>query len=232
MRVLAIDCASTSASVALLDDETVLGESFNNVKLTHSQTLLPMVEDVFSHTQTSMQSIDAIAVTVGPGSFTGVRIGVAAVKGMADALHIPCYAISSLEAAAFPFKDFDGTICAVMDARRDQVYTASFQNGVQILEDAAMSVDELQAKLQPHLEKPILLVGDGAVKVKSAFENAEGNFRLSHPQFRYVHASSVAYLAKQKQEHGDVGVESKQLMPLYLRLPQAQRELNNKLKKN
>lgn len=231
MRILALDCASVSASVALLEDETVLGETFTNVKLTHSQTLLPMVEELFQNTHTTMQEVDAFAVTVGPGSFTGVRIGVAAVKGMADAVKKPCYAISALEAATYPFADFEGIVCPLMDARRDQVYTALFKDGKRLLEDSAMSTAELLEILEKYSNEKVLFVGDGAQKGFDAFyKENEQRFVLCKPQFRYVRASSVGFLAEEQKQNGVKALSSQELLPLYLRLPQAQRELNNKKK--
>lgn len=230
MRILALDCASVSASVALLEDDVVLGESFTNVKLTHSQTLLPMVEELFKNTQIPMESVDGFAVTVGPGSFTGVRIGVAAVKGMADALKKPCYPVSALEAAAYPFRSFEGLVCPLMDARRDQVYTALFRGEKRVLEDSAMSTEELLNLLQDYKNEKVLLVGDGAQKGMEAFESESERFSIASTQFRYVRASSVGLLAMEHRENGEEGVKAQALLPMYLRLPQAQRELNNKKK--
>lgn len=231
MRILALDCASVSASVALLEDETVLGEGFINVKLTHSQTLLPMVEQLLQNTKTTIQEVDAFAVTVGPGSFTGVRIGVAAIKGMADAVKKSCYAVSALEASAYPFEDFKGIVCPLMDARRDQVYTALFKDGERLLEDSAMSTAELLEILKKFPNEKVLLVGDGAQKGYDAFYQKDAErFILCKPQFRYVRASSVGFLAEKQKNNGIHAIPSQQLLPLYLRLPQAQRELNNKKK--
>ncbi len=230
MRILALDCASVSAGVALLDEEVVLGEAFTNVKLTHSQTLLPMVEELFKNTQIPMDSVDGFAVTVGPGSFTGVRIGVAAVKGMADALKKPCYAVSALEAAAYPFRSFDGIVCPLMDARRDQVYTALFRGKNRLLEDSAMSTAELSEILKQYENEKVLLVGDGAQKGMDAFVKDGNRFSLAPSQFRFVRASSVGLLAKEHIANGEDGVKAQALLPMYLRLPQAQRELNNKKK--
>ncbi len=232
MKILALDCAAVSASAALLDSEMLLGESFTNVKLTHSQTLLPMVQSLLCNCRTACSEIDVFAVTVGPGSFTGVRIGVAAIKGMADAADKPCFGVSALETAAYPFSHFDGIVCAAMDARCAQVYTALFSNGERLTEDTAVKITELGALLAAY-KKPVLLVGDGAEKVyDSLCGNENLSLSLAGAQMRYPRASSVAFLALQKIRNGEPTVSPKALQPLYLRLPQAQRELNNKQKQN
>lgn len=230
MKIFALDCASVSASVALTDSETLLGESFSNIKLTHSQTLLPMGEMLMKNCRTALSEVDVFVVTVGPGSFTGVRIGVAALKGMADAVSKPCFGVSALETAAYPFRDFDGIVCAVMDARCEQVYTALFSGAARLTEDAALKITELQASLAAY-NRSVLLVGDGAQKVLETIgENVEFPLTAASPQLRYPRASSAAYLAYEKMQSGAPTVPSKALQPMYLRLPQAQRELNNKQK--
>lgn len=232
MKIFALDCAAVSASAALTDAEVLLGESFTNVKLTHSQTLLPMAESLLENSRANLSDVDVFAVTVGPGSFTGVRIGVAALKGMADAAEKPCFGVSALEAAAYPFRNFDGIVCAVMDARCEQVYTASFSGIERLTEDAAMKITEL-ADLLSEYNRPVLLTGDGAQKVADTL-GAACRFPIAAApaQMRYPRASSAAYLAYEKIQKGEPVVSSKALQPLYLRLPQAQRELNNKQKIN
>lgn len=227
MKILAIECSSLSAGVAITDDSKLLGESFVNVGLTHSQTLMPMVENVLKSTGIDIKDIDTFAVSAGPGSFTGVRIGVSALKGLADAQDKPCFSVSSLEAIAYPFMNFDGIVCAVMDARCNQVYTASFENGERITDDEAILIDELKERFADY-DKKIMLVGDGAVLVFDRVKDSIDKIYLSPTQMRYTHASSVALLAFDKISLGDNTVPSKELLPVYLRLPQAQRELNNK----
>lgn len=231
MKIFALDCASVSASVALTEEETLLGESFSNVKLTHSQTLLPMAETLMENCRTRFSEVDVFAATVGPGSFTGVRIGVAALKGLADAVGKPCFGVSALEAAAYPFRAFDGIVCAVMDARCAQVYTAQFSGDTRLTEDAAMKITEL-ADLLAEYNRPVLLTGDGAQKVLETIgESCDLPLTAAAAQFCYPRASSAAYLAYEKLQNGAEAVPAKALQPLYLRLPQAQRELNNKLNK-
>lgn len=231
MKIFALDCASVSASVALTEEETLLGEGFSNVKLTHSQTLLPMAETLMENCRTRFSEVDVFAATVGPGSFTGVRIGVAALKGLADAVGKPCFGVSALEAAAYPFRSFDGIVCAVMDARCAQVYTAQFSGDTRLTEDAAMKITEL-ADLLAEYNRPVLLTGDGAQKVLETIgESCDLPLTAAAAQFCYPRASSAAYLAYEKIQSGAETVSAKALQPLYLRLPQAQRELNNKLNK-
>ena len=230
MTIFALDCAGATASAALLCGGVLLGESFTHVPLTHSQTLLPMAQELFSNCRVQPSEVDVFAVTNGPGSFTGVRIGVAAIKGMADAAEKPCFAVSALEAAAYANRHFDGVVCAVMDARRDQVYTACFRNGERLTEDKALSLADLAEELRA-FSSAVLLAGDGT---KKAFEFLTGALKTpcyeADEPLRFVRASSVAFLAAQKLEAGESPVPAGKLLPLYLRLPQAERELNNKQK--
>lgn len=230
MKILAIECSSLSAGAAVTDELKVLGESFANVGLTHSQTLMPMVENVLKTTGVDIKDIDIFAVSAGPGSFTGVRIGVSALKGLADAQDKPCFAVSSLECIAYPFRSFDGIVCPVMDARCNQVYTALFEKGKRILDDEAILIDQLKDKLIA-LNKKIILAGDGAQLVYDRLKDEIDNIYLSDSQMQFAHASSVALLSYEKISSGEKTVSAKALLPVYLRLPQAQRELNNKLKR-
>lgn len=230
MTIFALDCAGATASAALLCDGVLLGESFTHVPLTHSQTLLPVAKELFSNCRVQPSEVDIFAVTNGPGSFTGVRIGVAAIKGMADAAEKPCFAVSALEAAAYANRHFDGVVCAVMDARRDQVYTACFRNGERLTDDKALSLADLAEELRA-LSSAVLLAGDGT---KKAFDYLHALLETpcyeADEPLRFVRASSVAFLAAQKLDAGENPVPAGNLLPLYLRLPQAERELNNKQK--
>ena len=166
MKILALDSSAVSASAAVLDDDKVLGEFFINTKQTHSQTLMPMVQQVLTQTKTSLEEMDLFAVSAGPGSFTGVRIGVACVKGMAFAQNKPCIGVSTLEAMAYPLSMLNGIICAVMDARCQQVYHALFRvNGIEverICDDCAVAISDLAESLKQYSNETIYLVGDGA----------------------------------------------------------------------
>lgn len=230
MKILAVECSSLSAGAAVTEDFKVLGESFANVGLTHSQTLMPMVESVLKTTGVDIKDIDVFSVSAGPGSFTGVRIGVSAVKGLADAQDKPCFAVSALEGIAYPFKDFEAVICPVMDARCNQVYTAMFENGIRITEDEAILIDELKQKIIA-LNKKVVFAGDAAEMVYNWLKDEIDDIYLCAPQMQYAHASSIALLSYEKLLSGEKTVNSKELLPAYLRLPQAERELNNKNKK-
>ena len=165
MRVLAIDVSALAASAALMQDGKLLGEFFLNVGLTHSTTLMPMIEQLLRYAGVGANDVDLFAVTNGPGSFTGVRIGVATVKGMAMAADKPCVGVSSLEAMAYNLPFCPSIVCCAMDARRDQVYTALFRAGggrmERLLPDSAMAVGELGALLQTY-DCPVTFLGDGA----------------------------------------------------------------------
>ena len=165
MKLLAFESSAKAAGVAVLDDGRLLAEYFQNSGQTHSRTLMQMAEDLLDNCDLTPQDIGACAVADGPGSFTGVRIGVAAAKGFAWGREIPCYGVSTLEAMARSAACLGGVICCCMDARRAQVYNAVFERCgetlVRLREDRAISLDDLCEDLQ-NIEKTIFLVGDGA----------------------------------------------------------------------
>lgn len=227
MKILSIDSSSVSASVAITENGVTLAENFINNGLTHSQTLMPMVEKTLNDANASIKDIDLFAVTNGPGSFTGVRIGIASVKGMADALGKKCIAISTLEAIAEPLKNEDCIACAVMDARCNQVYTAIFENGKRLCEDKAVLIDELGTELNKY-NKKVVFIGDGSVLCYEKLKSIVTNVDIADENIRYVHASSIGRLAEDKIKNGEIPENSAKLVPFYLRLPQAERELNNK----
>ncbi len=226
MRILALECASVSASVAVADDGKCICSDFVKSGLTHSQTLMPMLQKIITDNNIDINSIDLYACTSGPGSFTGVRIGVSALKGLAEPKNKPCFAVSTLEAIAFPHRSFDGVVCAVMDARCNQVYTASFLEGIRLFDDEAILIDELLEKLKK-LNKRVLFSGDGAELVYNRLKDTL-NCELCEEAKRYPTAKSVAELTFEMLERGKKPINAGNLLPLYLRLPQAQRELNNK----
>lgn len=231
MKILAIDSTAGAASAALVEENKIIGEFFINTTLTHSQTLVPMVEDLLKNTQCGMEEIDAFAVSTGPGSFTGVRIGVSAVKGMAMALNKPCIPVSTLAAMAENLTLSDCLAVCVMDARCNQVYNANFQIlGGKILrmcDDRALLVLQLMEELRSCRHR-ILLVGDGAQLCYQAFQNELTHIMLAPPRQRYQNASGVAFAA-QKVYNEQGAVSADQLVPSYLRLPQAERELKKKM---
>ena len=227
MKILSVDSSSVSASVAITENGATLAESFINNGLTHSQTLMPMVEKTLKDSGVSIKDIDLFAITNGPGSFTGVRIGIASVKGMADALNKKCMAISTLEVIAEPLKNEDCIACAVMDARCNQVYTAIFENGKRLCEDKAVLIDELGVELKTY-NKKVVFIGDGSVLCYEKLKDVVTDISVADENIRYIHASSIGRLAEDKIENGEEPIDSAKLVPYYLRLPQAERELNNK----
>lgn len=227
MKILSIDSSSVTASVAITENGKILSEKFINNGLTHSQTLMPMVEEVINESKISVKDIDLFAVTNGPGSFTGVRIGISCVKGMADALSKKCVVVSTLEAIAEPLKNQDVIACAVMDARCNQVYTAIFNQGNRLCEDKAVLIDELGKELKQY-DKKIVFIGDGSILCyEKLCENIQ-NCEVADENIRYVHGSSIGFIAEEKIKNGEEPIDSTNLVPFYLRLPQAERELNNK----
>lgn len=227
MKILSVDSSSVSASVAITENGVTLAESFINNGLTHSQTLMPMVEKTLKDANASVKDIELFAITNGPGSFTGVRIGIASVKGMADALNKKCFAVSTLEAIAEPLKDEDCIACAVMDARCNQVYTAIFENGNRLCEDKAVLIDELGDELKNY-NKKVVFIGDGSVLCYEKLKDIVTTCEIADENIRYIHASSIGRIAEEKAKNGEMPIDSTNLVPYYLRLPQAERELNNK----
>ena len=225
MKILAIDTSSQSASCALSDDGKLLGEFYENVKLTHSQTILPRVQQLLATVRVPLDQVDLLAVTNGPGSFTGLRIGLSAVKGMAHALGKPCVGISTLEALAMNLWGQDCLVAPVLDARCAQVYTALFQGGPQgihrLREDAALPLDQAEEGLK-NAELPVFLVGDGAQMCYNRWKEHLPQLRLPAPALQYTRAAAVALAAGLP---GHPPVEPQALAPAYLRLPQAEREL-------
>ena len=230
MLICSVDSSATPASVCLFEDDKIIAEYYLNTGFTHSQTLMAMLESVLKISGKRADDIDLYAVNSGPGSFTGVRIGVSAVKGMAYAQDKPCVEVSTLESMAYNFLGSHTIVCACMDARRKQVYHGLFRvDGDRIerlCEDKAIAIEELLGSL-PNDEE-IILVGDGAELVYQSAEDPA--VKLAPPNLRYQRASSVALAAVETYNRGEV-VSPAALMPRYLRLSQAERERNAKLNK-
>ncbi len=232
MKILSVDTSATAASVAISEENKLIGESFINTSLTHSQTLIPMIEQLLKNTKTSVDKIDCIAVNSGPGSFTGVRIGVAAVKGLAFANNTPCISVSTLYSMAYNMIGKNCTVCSVMDARCSQVYNALFKvshNKVtRLCDDRAFSMSDLKSELA-QIDDNIVIVGDGASIFYEYLNDELKNVELAPVNQRYQRASSTALAAFEQIQNGNNMISANELMPAYLRLPQAQRELNKKL---
>ena len=226
MLILAFETSAKAGSVALHDGFSLLGESYCNTGLTHSQTIMVMAEDLLKTCNFTAQDVEAVAVAAGPGSFTGVRIGVAAAKGFAWGGELPCYGVSTLEAMAISLGTWDGYICPVMDARRSQVYNALFrveQGKLQRLtEDRAIALSDLETELKS-LKKPIFLVGDGSILCYNTLKPEVPDLVLPPEHQMHQRASGVAIAAARKIARGESG-DGAELTPNYLRLSQAERE--------
>lgn len=224
MLILAMESSAKSASVALVRDDALLAQSTQCSGLTHSRTLLPMAEDLLKNADLSMRDVDLFAVAHGPGSFTGVRIGVSAVKGLAWALEKPAVGVSTLESMAWHgLAAGEGAlICCVMDARRNQVYNALFeiQSGkpVRLTDDRAISVPALISELCAFDRVP-LLVGDGAEMCQKTFVESHLDAVLAPANIRMQSAWGVAMAARDAEP-----LSADLLQPVYLRLSQAERE--------
>ena len=235
MKILAIDSTAVVASVALCDDERLIALYTVNNGNTHSETLLPMVESILKEAKLTASDIELFAVSNGPGSFTGVRIGCATVKGLAFGRNVPTAGISTLEALAYNLKGSDGIICPVMNARRNQVYNAlfRFENGklVRLCPDRAIAVKDLAEELtsdEAHSSKMIFLCGDGSDMTAPALPAERLGF--THPVMVHQNAYSVAMCALQAYKAGNC-VTDVDLAPTYLRPSQAERERMEKLEK-
>ena len=226
MLLLAFETSAKAASVALFQDSKLLGESYQNTGLTHSQTLMVMAEDLLTQCSHTPQDVQAVAVAEGPGSFTGVRIGVAAAKGFAWGSDIPCYGVSTLESMALGLGAYQGYICPVMDARRSQVYNALFyvNRGVvsRVTEDRAIALSDLKTELLT-LSEPIFLVGDGSTLTYNTLSGEIPGLVLPPEQKMHQRAVGVGLAALQKIAAGEIG-DGNALTPNYLRLSQAERE--------
>ena len=226
MKILAFETSAKAASVALMENGKLLGESYQNTGLTHSQTLMVMAEDLLKACNLTAQDVEAVAVAAGPGSFTGVRIGVAAAKGFAWGAELPCYGVSTLEAMARNLGVWEGYVVPAMDARRSQVYTAVFhaEKGVlrRIEEDMAISLAELGEKIK-NFQQPVFLVGDGANLCYNTLLEEVSGLVLPPEHRMHQRAAGVALTAQAMADAGDPG-NGAELSPNYLRLSQAERE--------
>lgn len=224
MIILGVDSSSKTASAAVVKDGKVLSETFINNGLTHSQTLMKLIDVAVKNAKINVKDIDLVAVTNGPGSFTGVRIGLACVKGISFTEDVKCCPVSTLEALAVNVLSFTGKIYSVLDARCSQVYFAEFyvdgKSFNRLCDDCALTLDEVKKRALNEKEK-VILVGDGAELCYNYLKNECGNVYISDENNRFVRGGGVALLALQKENK----ISSFDLNPNYLRLPQAQRNL-------
>ena len=232
MLILAFETSAKAGSVALMDETKLLGESYQNTGLTHSQTLLQMAQQLLADCGKTPEDVTAVAVAQGPGSFTGVRIGVAAAKGFSWGSQIPCYGVSTLEAMVRQLGIWQGYVCLVMDARRGQVYNAVFHmecgKCTRIREDRAISLQDLGEELQKFNE-PIFLVGDGSILCYNTLSESVPALVLPEEHRMHQRATGVALVARQAAAMG-LTPSGAELEPNYLRLSQAERERLEKQK--
>ena len=227
MLILAFESSAKPASVALVRDGKLLAQSTQISALTHSRTLLPMAEDLLRNTGLTLGEVDAIAVAHGPGSFTGIRIGVSTVKGLCWGAEKAAIGVSTLEAMAWHGLAFGGLVCPVMDARRAQVYNALFRiedgRPLRLCADRAISLGELADELAS-LGESVLLVGDGAALTKAFLDSRALPCRLAPDNLVWQDAWGVAMAAQDKAPQS-----AAELLPVYLRLSQAERERQARL---
>ena len=227
MKILAFDSTAKSASAAVLENDSVIAVYTVDNGLTQSELLLPMAEDMLRALKLTFSDIELFAASVGPGSFTGVRIGVSLVKGLAFGRNIPCSAVSTLEALAENLSGIDGIIVPVMDARREQVYCALFDSKENELKrltpDAAMAISELGEALKNFADRKIYLVGDGYDVARPKLFSLGVGTEVTPLLLRLENAASVGKIAYEKYKRGET-VSDLEIAPTYLRMPQAERE--------
>lgn len=238
MRILGIDSSGLVATVCILDEDTLVAEYTINHKKTHSQTLLPMIDEIFKMTGIAKNTIEAIAIAAGPGSFTGLRIGAATAKGLGQALNVPLISVPTVDGLAYNMFGYNELICPLMDARRSQVYTGlyTFENDAfkVIKQQCALGINEIIDEINA-LGRPVAFVGDG-VPVNEGFikENCRVPFIIAPAHLSRQKAGSIACLGAKYYNDDSfssiIKVEAKDFIPEYLRLSQAERELLEKEK--
>lgn len=233
MRLLAIDSATPVAGVAILEDDKLLREAFANLGKTHSETLLPLVDRVLRECNLTLPEMDGVAVTGGPGSFTGLRIGLALAKGLCLGAHLPLIAVSTLEvlAANLPFNT--AVICPLLDARKQEVYAGFFTTAtgepVALAEPGAFSPQEFVEKARQlsreQGKEKLILLGDGVLPYRDFFADELGEqMNLASPHLMLPRASALASLAKKKMAAGELA-DVVNLHPQYIRLSEAEYRL-------
>ncbi len=221
MIILALDTSGPVAGVAVWEDGRVRYEAMAVNKMTHSESIMPMAEEALARTALTKEQLTHLAVTVGPGSFTGVRIGVTAVKALSHALGIPCVGVDALEATAFGIENPHEIICPIQDARVHQVYGAAFRNGERLMADCVAQLDEYLRRVDA-LGERFLFTGDGVLAYREQIEAGLGDrARFAAAHSAYLRPAAVACLAARD---ADRAVDYLTLQPLYLRAPQAERE--------
>ena len=227
MIILAFDGTARSASVAVTDDERLLALYNIDNGLTQSELLMPMAESILKSLKLSFSDVELLTTAVGPGSFTGVRIGVSLIKGIAFGKNIPCVAVSTLEEICESITPLEGILIPCMDARRGQIYTATFEsdgeNVKRITEDRAISIDALADELKEYKGKKIYLAGDGYAVTKTRLKECGIEVASTPALLISENAYSCAMVALKKYRNGEY-TDDISISPTYLRLPQAERE--------
>ena len=233
MIILAFDSNAKAASVAVCEDEKLLALYNIDNGLTQSELLLPMAENMLKNLHLTFDDVDLLACAVGPGSFTGVRIGVALVKGIAFGKNIPCVSVSTLDELAENLAGLDGIIVPCMDARRQQVYTATYRGKdgelEKLTEDRAIAISELAEELRA-FDEPIYLSGDGYEVARRGLVAVGIDVKATPTLLITENAYSVAVIAKRKYDRGEIQTDL-EIAPTYLRMPQAERERLERLQK-
>ncbi|NLA84600.1 MAG: tRNA (adenosine(37)-N6)-threonylcarbamoyltransferase complex dimerization subunit type 1 TsaB [Clostridiales bacterium] len=235
MKVLAIDSSSVIAGVAVMDDNQLLYEIYHHNKKNHSEILMSMVEKCLDSCALKLSEIDVYAVSEGPGSFTGLRIGISTVKGLAQATDKPVAAIPTLDAMAWNIVGTNDLICPIMDARRNQVYSCLYriegEEYIRLMPYIALSIDELIDRLIVY-KQPVRFIGDGIRPYRSILEEFLGEYALFAPPYlAYQRASVIAFLGFEAARAGKT-VDYNSLKPFYLRKSQAEQKRNQQLKDN
>lgn len=233
MNILSIECSASPVSAAIISEGKIVSYAFSDIKLTHSQTLFPIINNVLSAGKLTFSDIEAVAVSVGPGSFTGLRIGIASAKGLCEPKGLKCVGVSTLLAAAYMFKGEKAIICPVIDARCSQVYNALFEVSgdriVRLCDDRAIMIDDLKRELEGIKDKKVILCCDAAESVIKAADY-QNNLTIATPILKLQNAVGVGLYAEaaiSENNYSDAG----DITPVYLKLPQAQRELMAKQRK-
>lgn len=223
MKILAMDTSSVNATVAVSDENRILGEYTISNDRAHSQIIMPMLEDMLRLSSITVECIDVFAVAIGPGSFTGLRIGMAAMKTLAQAMSKPIIGVSSLDSVAASFFGSDKYICPIFDARRNEVYNAIYCKGEKITKDRVIDFDELLIEMA---HKEVIFAGDGIIKYRDTIESFnKSNWYIAPGNLMMQRASSVASVAFERAKENKFD-NLYELSPIYLRLSQAEREYN------
>lgn len=233
MKILSLETSAKSVSAAVVEDGNILASCFQCTGLTHSRTLMPMVEAMLQNAELTLTDMDALAVAAGPGSFTGLRIGVSALKGLAWAADKPCLGVSTLDAMAHNLSHMDALLICAMDARRHQIYNALFEahggSLTRLCPDRAIALEDLRQELCGDTRRKIVL-GDGALLCRDDLTRNGIACELAPAALRWQNAVGVALAAQEAYERGEA-CSAQALRPVYLRISQAERERSARLQR-